>query len=119
MEFYQFLGGLPAALIPVVLVIYYSNQNTLKWMAERKEIAEAVLAERKEWLAERRDILERQFNLGERLATEMAATRSENHAMRGKLTEFMVRLENFMARLEKIMTAIESFFNARTGDTRG
>lgn len=105
MELGEILGGLPTTLVLPALLLWLWNQATLKWMAERKELAEAIAAERKEWLQERRDMLERQFTLDERLVTELAQTRGENHAMRGELTKFILRLEGY--------------FTGRTGKTDG
>lgn len=86
-DFTQFLGAIPAALIPVALVLYFSDQNTKNWMNERREITLAILNERKEWLAERKDTIERQFSIQEKTVLEIAGMKAEDHAQRGVLQQ--------------------------------
>lgn len=87
MDFTQFLGAIPTALIPVALVLYFSDQNTKNWMNERKEIVLAILTERKEWLQERKDTIERQFAMQERTVLEIAGMKAEDHAQRNELQQ--------------------------------
>lgn len=99
-DFSQLLGSVPAALIPVALVLYFSDQNTKKWMEERREIVLAILTERKEWLQERKDTIERQFAMQDRTVTEMASTRAENHALRNALQANTTRIEAMDLRIQ-------------------
>jgi hypothetical protein len=96
----QLLGALPAALIPVALVLYFSDQNTKTWMAERKETVLAILNERKEWAQERKDILERQFAMQERTVNEIASAKAENHALRNVMQQMVARIESLALLLQ-------------------
>jgi len=118
-EYLEFIRQLPVVMIPFAILAWFHYQSNLKWMQERREIAEAILAERKEWLQERRDALERQFGLNERLVTELSNARGENHAMRGRLQEHLLKQDGFMMRVEKALSAVERFFEGRTGGKDG
>jgi hypothetical protein len=100
LDFTQFLGAIPAALIPVALVLYFSDQNTKNWMNERKETVLAILTERKEWAEERKAILERQFLLQDRTVTEIANAKAENHALRNVIQENTSRLESLSLHIQ-------------------
>ena len=125
MEYAELLRQLPAALIPFAIVFYFYQQLSIRVLQERKELAEAIKAERKEWLEERKIMLERQFSLDERMVTELSNTRGENHAGRGRLTEFILkvdgfitRAEAFFARIEKVLTFVENYFGGRADQSR-
>jgi hypothetical protein len=100
LDFTQFLGAIPAALIPVALVLYFSDQNTKSWMTERRETVLAILTERKEWAEERRVILDRQFAMQERTVNEVAGTKAENHALRNALQDNTNRLESLSLHIQ-------------------
>lgn len=98
----EFLQNLPVVMIPFAILAWLYNQNNLRWMQERKELAEAILVERKQVISERDGLMNRLFAMEdrraereERMIAEMTKDRAENHAMRGKLTEFILRLENY------------------------
>lgn len=115
MDIAQLLGALPAQLIPLAIFAYVFNLSHIKWMAERREIIEALAAdreeiiaslatdrkeliaaqnaERKEWQETQRATIERQFTLGERIATALEAARAESHAFRNKVQEVLMRYE--------------------------
>lgn len=86
------MGSIPAALIPVALVLFFSDQNTKKWMEERKEIALAILQERKEWLQERKDTIDRQFALQDRISGELSGLKSETSSLRPLLQDLLSRV---------------------------
>jgi len=86
-DFSGLLEVIPAALIPVALVLYFSDQNTKSWMNERKEIVLAILTERKEWLAERKDTIDRQFSIQEKTVLAIAEMKAEDHAQRNELQQ--------------------------------
>ena len=101
----QILSSLPAVLIPIALVVYYTNQNNIKWMQERKEIIEALAAERDEWNDWQRATTERffaqqeaRFVAWERVAIRLEAMtetiRTEHHATRSRIQELMSRYES-------------------------
>jgi hypothetical protein len=93
LDFTQFLGAIPAALIPVALVLYFSDQNTKSWMTERKELAIAILAERKEFVTTQENLVDRydaRLVASVEAASKMAA---ELHNLRGIITQFILRLE--------------------------
>lgn len=102
MDFTQFLGAIPAALIPVALVLYFTDQNTKNWMNERKELALAILNERKEWLAERKDTIERQFAMQEKTVLAIAEMSKEDHAQRNVLQENTARLESLSLHIQAL-----------------
>ena len=93
MDFTQFLGAIPAALIPVALVLYFSDQNTKNWMNERKELALAILTERKEWLVGSKDTTERLFTMQEKTVLGIAEMKAEDHAQRNVLQQLTNKVE--------------------------
>ena len=101
-DFTQFLGAIPAALIPVALVLYFGDQNTKNWMNERRETVLAILTERKEWAQERREILDRQFGMQDRTITEIANAKGENHALRNLLQQLTTRIESLALHIQAL-----------------
>lgn len=109
------LANLPIQLIPLAIFAYVFNLAYIRWMAERREIIEALAAdreeiiaslaadrkelfisfaaERKEWLATQAATIERQFTLQERLSTALESLRSESHAFRNRVQEVLGRYE--------------------------
>lgn len=97
----QILPNLPAVLIPIVLVVYYTNQNNAKWMQERKEIIEALAAERKQWDEWQRATIERffaqqeaRFAVQERIAVALEGLKTELHNTRNRIQELLNRYES-------------------------
>lgn len=89
-ELWQAIGNLSPGVAVGALCLYFYNQITLKYLDERKEIIAALAAERREWVANLERITNR---YDERLVavTEVAANvQNQLHALRGKLTEFML-----------------------------
>jgi hypothetical protein len=122
----EFIQNLPVVMIPFAILAWFHYQSNIKWMQERREIANAILEDRKEIIQQRDNMLARQFAiedrqiaLGEQRVAEQERTRGENHAMRGKLQEHMLRQDGFMMRVEKSLSAIESYFANRTGGNDG
>lgn len=94
MDLTAILNSLPAALIPIALVLYFTDQNTKKWAAEKTEIALAILVERKEFLDTQQRLVER-YDVRLIAAVEvMSKMVSEMHNLRGTVTEFILRLDN-------------------------
>lgn len=107
--------NLPAQLIPLAIFAYVFNLSYIRWMAERREIIEALaadreeiiaslaadrrelvgsfVAERKEWQTSQAATIERQFNLQDRIATALSELKSESHAFRNKVQEVLTRYE--------------------------
>lgn len=100
MDFTQFLGQIPAALIPVALVLFFSDQNTKKWMEERRELALAILNERREWLMDRKDTIDRQFTIQEKTVLAIADMRTEDHAQRGVLQQLTNQVEGVKLQMQ-------------------
>lgn len=100
MELSQLFDNLPVVLIPIALVVYYSNQNNIRWMAERKEIIDALLAEQEERQAWERTTIDRQFQqqearfaVQERVALALENLKTELHALRGTIQTLMNKYE--------------------------
>lgn len=100
MDFTQIASNLPAVLIPIALIVYYTNQNNIKWMADRTELLKAIMAERKEWVDWQAATIERQFDqqerrlaIQERVAIVLESLKAEMHATRGKIQEVLSRYE--------------------------
>lgn len=103
MDFSTLLGSLPAALVPVALVLYFSDQNNKKWMQERQEVALAILAERKEWAIERTSILERQFSIQDKTITEITASKAEDHTLRNTVQQLITRIESLTLQITALV----------------
>lgn len=94
MDLTTILNSLPAALIPIALVLYFTDQNTKKWATEKTDIALAILVERKEFLDTQQRLVER-YDIRLIAAVEvMSKIVSEMYNLKGTVTEFMSRLDN-------------------------
>lgn len=96
----QILANLPAVLIPIALVVYYTNQNNIRWMQERKEIVTALAEERREWLEWQKSTIERlfaqqetRFAVQERIAILLEGIKNELHATKGEIQKLMNRYQ--------------------------
>lgn len=93
MDISQLLSAIPAALAPIALVLYFNNQNTQKWMDERREIALAILTERKEFVTTQQHLLER-YDVRLVAAVDAASkVSSELHRLNGIQTQFMLKVD--------------------------
>lgn len=94
MDLTQILNSLPAALIPIALVLYFTDQNTKKWATEKTEIALAILVERKEFLDTQQRLVER-YDIRLIATVEvMSKIVSEMYNLKGTVIEFISRLDN-------------------------
>lgn len=100
MDFLEGLGAIPAALIPAAIIFYFQNLNNIRWMEERKQIAEAVLAERKERNAWQESVIERQFAKQDRTTEVMSDIRNEIHATKNNMTVLTLKIDNVLLRLK-------------------
>jgi hypothetical protein len=64
-----------------------------KYLEERKEMINQVIAERKEWNARLESLLDRYDARIQAAITAMEKMTAESHALRNKLTEFLLSLE--------------------------
>lgn len=94
MEIWTAIGNLSPGVAVGVLCLYLYNTMAVRYLDERKEMVQQVLAEREEWNERLERLLDRYDT---RLQSAVEATSkigAEMHALRGKLTEFMTGLEN-------------------------
>lgn len=113
----EIIQNLPVVMIPFAILAFFYYQSNLKWMQERREIAEAILAERKEIVAGRDAMLNRIFESqerrgerDERMATAIERSTAEDHALRGRLQEHMLKEESFRIRSERVYLMLERHF---------
>jgi hypothetical protein len=79
----------PAAAL-ALLIWYFSNKEFLRLLEERREMIQALQQ------------ITRQYDEMQRLATEArVTTNAEIHALRGKITELILKVEMLLMRVEK------------------
>lgn len=100
MEIWQVLGNLSPGVAVGVLCLYFYNQLTLKYLDERKEMLQQMVAERKEWNEALEKLLDR-YDTRLQAAVDMAAKMgAEMHALRGRVQEFLTTLETRLLSIE-------------------
>jgi hypothetical protein len=99
-ELWSIIGNLSPGVAVGVLCLYLYNTMALRYLEERKEMLQNMMVERKEWNESLR-LLNTEYRDLQRLVIEaMTSTRGEMHALRNKLTEFMVSIENQLRGLD-------------------
>jgi hypothetical protein len=73
-----------------LVVMWFYNKLVIDFLTERKEMIEAIRLERKEWLATSERYLNELFTIGRQNIDALGAMKAETHALRNKLTEFML-----------------------------
>ena len=84
------LSNLSPGVAVGAVIAYFNNIMTLKYLDERKEMIEAMAVERREWTAELQRLADRYDTRLEQAVEVIADMKSQMHALRGKLTEFML-----------------------------
>jgi len=84
------LSNLSPGVAVGAVIAYFNNIMTLKYLDERKEMIEAMAVERREWTAELQRLADRYDTRLEQAVEAIADMKSQMHALRGKLTEFML-----------------------------
>ena len=134
----ELIQNLPVVMIPFAILAFFYYQSNLKWMQERREIAEAILVERKELadavLTDRREIIherdqmlirsfaaqDKQSERYDRLATAVEKSTGEDHALRNRLSEHLLKDESFRIRSERVYLMLEKHFGINSpGGTDG
>jgi hypothetical protein len=102
-EVWQAIGNLSPGVAVGVVCLYLYNLMALKYLEERKEMIQALTGERKEW-TDTLKLLNQQYVDLLKLAVEaMTVSKGENHALRGKLTEFMLSLDTKLHNINEIL----------------
>lgn len=96
MEWLTSLGSMSPPAIAVALSIYFYNLMAQKYLDERKEMLQTLLAERKEEHEKLERLLDRYDNRVIAITDELARSRAEDHALRGKMQELLTRVEIWM-----------------------
>lgn len=89
------------ALALALFIWYYSNRDILRILQERREMIEALRLERKEWLATLQQVMADYRVDSRSLLTASEGVKAEMHALRGKMTELILKVEIVLMRAEK------------------
>lgn len=76
-----------------VLCLYLYNTMALRYLEERKEMIQNIVAERKEWNESMRLLNSQYMDLQRLMIESITKMGGEMHALRNKLTEFMTALD--------------------------
>lgn len=93
MEIWQAIGSLSPGVAVGVVCLYFYNTMAVKYLEERKEMINQVIAEREEWNAKLERLLDRYDARIQAAITAMEKMAADSHALRGRLQEFMASLE--------------------------
>lgn len=84
------LSNLSPGVAVGAVIAYFNNVMTLKYLDERKEMIEAQAAERREWTTDLQRLSDRYDTRLAQAIEAISDMKSQMHALRGKLTEFML-----------------------------
>ena len=87
---WQVLSNLSPGVAVGALIAYFYNTTTVKYLDERKEMIEAMAVERREWTTELQRLSDRYDARLIQAVEAIANINNQMHALRGKLTEFML-----------------------------
>jgi hypothetical protein len=93
-ELWQVVGNFSPGVAVGVVCLYFYNAMALKYLEERKEMIEQLITEREEWNARLERLLDRYDNRIQACVSAMEKMAAETHALRGKLTEFLLGWES-------------------------
>lgn len=94
MEIWQAIGSLSPGVAVGVVCLYFYNSMAAKYLEERKEMINQVIAEREQWNARLERLLDRYDTRIQTAVSAMEKMAAETHALRGKMTEFLLSLES-------------------------
>lgn len=94
MEIWTAIGNLSPGVAVGVLCLYLYNTMAVRYLEERKEMVQQVLAEREEWNDKLERLLDRYDTRLQSAIEAIAKINAEMHALRGKMQEFMTGTEN-------------------------
>lgn len=97
----QALFSQSPALALALFIWYYSNRDILRLLQERRDIIEALRVERKEWLDTLRIMLADYRNDSRASLEAKVAIQAELHALRGKMTDLILKVEMLLMRAGK------------------
>ena len=90
MELIELISEQTPAVALCIVILFYYNRDSLRYLEERREMIETLRNERREWIEATR-VLNQQYNDLLRTSVEaMSKMAAEMHALRGKLTEWML-----------------------------
>lgn len=92
MDVVQLVSEQATSVSLAIVIMWFYNKLVQDILIERKEMIEEIKAERKEWLAQTDRYLNQLFDVTFKSTDTMAKIGAEVHALRGKLTEFMLTL---------------------------
>ncbi len=98
------LVTLSPGLAAAALAIYFSNGLSLRYLEERKEMIQNIMAERKAWEASHLRLLDRYDARAEDNVRQLAIHASTIHTLKGVITALNLRVETLQVRLEGWMT---------------
>ena len=96
----QALFAQSPAVALALLIWWYSNRDILRLLQERRDMIEAIRAERDEWLEALRQVVA-DYKTDTRLSIEArVSVQAELHALRSKMTELILKVELLLMRVD-------------------
>ncbi len=101
------LTSLSPGLAAAALAIYYSNNLSLRYLEERKEMLENIVAERKAWEASHLRLLDRYDARAEESVRQTSILISTVHALKGVDTAMNLRVEALQIMVDGVQQKID------------
>lgn len=90
------LGDVTAGTAIGGICLYFFNHFVIRVLDERNEWLKSVVTDRAEWNAKLERLLDRYDNRVVEVVTALRDAAAQDHALRGKMQEFMLSLEGWM-----------------------
>lgn len=100
MEWWQNIGDVTTGTAIGGIIMYFFNQFVSRVLDERNQWLQSVAADRKETSDKMERLLDRYDSRLVENVTALRDAAAQDHALRGKITEFMVSMDNLMRSID-------------------
>lgn len=97
------ISNLSPGLAFGVVCLYFYNLMALRYLEERKEMLQAMAAERKEWNEALKQLNQQSVELLRAAVEAMTNMKNEGHALRGKIQEFITTVEARFVAIDNLL----------------
>jgi hypothetical protein len=97
------ISNLSPGLAFGVVCLYLYNLMAARYLEERKEMFQTLMAERREWAEAIKQLNQQYVDLLRTAIEAIANIKNENHALRGKIQEFMSTVEARFTAIDNLL----------------